>query len=447
MSTAYSRITLVSDTRRVDLALPSTVPMSTLIPQVLRLCAPAQQPKEPASWSLLPTGGRPLRLDQSLDDAGVADGDLLELVDLPSETRPAYVADARDAVEDAVDEVGPHWGTRASIGCALATLLVSLCAMLLLPASWSTRQLGSLAGAALAAAILAVAGWFAARRRYRLLPEALLAAAASWGAAAGWLAAGWPHWPPAARYAGAAVGLAVSVAIARVLTSRATGHVGAAVPLFLAGVGVGVTAGWSADPITAVRLASLLVPLAIGVVPRLSLAVGGLAVADYRIRHAELVDHDQLGRLVERSSALITGGLAGLAMVAVASAAVLSRSGGGWDRWLALGLGVAMLLRSRLFSQLRHVIALRTAGLAALVCLLVEWALGEPDAARWLVAMVAVAGVLVAAVTAIPLSEITRTRVRQLLNWAEIPTIGCLVLVTAAAAGVFDRVATIAGIG
>jgi type VII secretion integral membrane protein EccD len=446
VSTAYSRITLVSDTRRVDLALPSTVPVSALIPQVLRLCAPNQHPKQPAAWALVPTGGRPLRLDQSLDDSGVADGDLLELVDLPSEARAAYVEDARDAVEDAVDELGRSWQPGTSIAFTLAMLLAMACVLLVLPVSWAARESGGQTGAVLAAALLVAAGWFAARHGYRLLPEALLAAAAAWGAASGWLAAGWPHWPPAARFAGAAAGLAIWVAIGRLLTPRATGHVGAAVPLCLAGVGVGVTAGWAADPVQAVRALSLLAPLAVGIVPRLSLAVGGLAVADYRIRHAGLVTHDQLARLIDRSSALVTGGLAGLAAVAACCAGVLSQSRLGWDHWLTLGLGLAMLLRSRLFSQLRHVVAVRSAGAAAIACLLVSTALREPRAVPWLVGLAMMAGVLVVAVTTIPLSAITRTRVRQLLNWAEIPTVACLVLLSAAALGLFERAATIAGI-
>lgn len=446
MPTTYSRVTLVSDTRRVDLALPSTVPVSTLIPQVLRLCAPAQHPQRPASWHLVPTGGRALGLDQSLADAGVADGEVLTLVDRPGTTRAAYVEDARDAVEDAIDDRGRSWQPRTAVGFTLAVLPVLLCALLFLPSTWSPRQGGGQAGAALAAAILVTAGWFAARRGYRILPEALLGAAAAWGAVTGWLVAAWPDWPPGTRYAGAAAGTVALVAIARLLTPRATGHVGAAVPLGLAGAGIGITAGAAVDPIVAVRVTALLVPLAVGVVPRLSLAVGGLANADYRIRHAGLVTHEQLVRLVDRSSALVTGGLAGLAVAAAGSGAVLSHAGGGWDRWLGLVLGVALLLRSRLFSQVRHIIAVRAAGVVTLAYLGVEWALGQPDAVPWVVASVALAGALTVAVTTIPLSEITRTRVRQLLNWAEIPTIACLVLVTAAALGLFDRVATIAGI-
>ncbi len=52
MLTSYSRVTVVSGTRRVDLALPSALPVADVVPQVLRFCAPLRTPTTTRASSL-----------------------------------------------------------------------------------------------------------------------------------------------------------------------------------------------------------------------------------------------------------------------------------------------------------------------------------------------------------------------------------------------------------
>ncbi|MGH3425758.1 MAG: EsaB/YukD family protein, partial [Nocardioidaceae bacterium] len=75
MLTAYSRVTVVTAERKVDLALPTSLPVADVVPQVLRYCAPPDGTDKPTAWTLARIGGQPLAFNQTLSDAGVLDGD------------------------------------------------------------------------------------------------------------------------------------------------------------------------------------------------------------------------------------------------------------------------------------------------------------------------------------------------------------------------------------
>ena len=106
MLTSYSRVTVVSGTRRVDLALPSALPVADVVPQVLRFCAPEESSDGPVEFTLAKIGGQSLSLSQSLGEAGVHDGDVIELRAFSAPSRPAFIEDVRDAIEDSVDTRG-----------------------------------------------------------------------------------------------------------------------------------------------------------------------------------------------------------------------------------------------------------------------------------------------------------------------------------------------------
>src|SRR4051812_47936662 len=104
--TAYSRVTVVSGARKVDLALPSALPVADVVPQVLRYCVPDGEQQRPTAFTLARLGGLPLSLNQTLAEAGVLDGEVLELRSDGASVRPALVEDVRDALEDSVDAAG-----------------------------------------------------------------------------------------------------------------------------------------------------------------------------------------------------------------------------------------------------------------------------------------------------------------------------------------------------
>jgi ESX secretion system protein EccD len=436
--TTYSRVTVVNGSRRVDLALPAVLPLSDVLPQILRFCAPSET--EPAAWTVVPIGGSPIGLDQTLDDAGVVDGDLVELLDRASARNAAYVEDVRDTVEDAVDEAGHSWQPRTSLTFGLGVAAAGLAAAALWPVPRGA-DVPALLTAILTAAALVAGVRFAAYRGHRASPQVLAVAALLWGGVAGWRAAEQVSWPGPERYAGAGVGLLLAAVAVVVASQLAMPCLGFAIPLAVAGGGLGITAAWPADPLIALRVGGALAILLVGVLPRISLTIGGLASADYQVRRAGLVTHEQLLKLIHRSGSLLTGALAAMAVIALVCSTVLGEADNPWDRWLATLLGAGLLLRSRLFSRIQHAVALRVAGLAALAAEGVWLVRERPQAHAWFGVLAVVVAAALVTLTAIPLSDITRARVKQALNWTEIPAVVALVVVTVGALGVFSWVA------
>ena len=441
MPTAYSRVTVVNGARRVDLALPSALPLSDVLPQLLGYCAPESPPDRPASWSLARLGGAPLRLADTLAEAGVTDGDVLELRTGPDVVRPAYVEDVRDAVEDAMDDSARPWRPRTTAGFALVAGSAGLALAALLPVARQPERAGPVAAAALVAGLLVAAGWWAARTGQQ--PAAVLAVgvAAGWGGVAGALLAGFPDWPPAATAGAGLAGAALVAGLARAVTPAATAHLAGLSLLAAAGAGVGAAALAGADPLAGVRVVAVGAVLLVGVLPRVSLTVGGVASADYRVRQQGLVTGEELARRIGQSNALLYGGLLGTAALGTAAGALLVAGGTTWDRLLAVAVGAALVLRSRVFSRVPQIVPLRVAGLLVLALAGAAAADAVPALRPWTVPLAAavVAGAVVAG--AVPLSEVARARVRQLLNRAELGAVGAVVTLAAAALGGFDWVA------
>ena len=130
MLTSYSRVTVVSGTRRVDLALPSALPVADVVPQVLRFCAPEESPDgEPTEFTLAQVGGQSLSLSQSLGRGGRARrGRDRAAVLHRAEGRAAFIEDVRDAIEDSVDGAGGAWTSQSTV----TFTVITTCGVLLL---------------------------------------------------------------------------------------------------------------------------------------------------------------------------------------------------------------------------------------------------------------------------------------------------------------------------
>ena len=438
MPTAYSRVTLVNGTRRVDLALPDAVPLSDVMPQLLRFCAPEERPEEPASWTLGRLGGPNLSLAQSLTDAAVADGEVLELRTATAAVHSAYVEDVRDAVEDAVDESGQQWRSRTTVGFSLALGATVLALTALLPAARQPRDAVTLTLAIVVAGLAVVAGWWAARLDHRYAAWAMLATAALWGGVAGWLAAQYPEgWSWAVSVAVALAAALVVTGVARAITTAATAHLAATALLCAAGLPIGALSLAGYDPATALRIDAVLAVLVIGVLPRMSLTVGGLASADYRVRNFGLVTGDQLAARIRQSTALLSGSIPAVSLIGLAIGLVLTGSGSGWDRLLGLSVGLALILRSRAFSRIPHILPPRIAGLIVLVAQGLRLSQERMDG-RWSAAVVAAVAIVLVALSAVPLSDISRARLKQLLNVAEMLVVASMVALAGGALGIYD---------
>ncbi|WP_163568287.1 EsaB/YukD family protein [Fodinicola feengrottensis] len=189
MPAGYSRVTVVSDSRRVDVALPAALPVTDLLPQLLRLCSPPQPGSQhPVSWALVRFNGTLLQPEASLFESGVIDGEVLELRGGASAGRPAYVEDVRDSVEDVVDGSGRLWRGQISLRFALIAASLGMFALLFDPA---VRASGSFAALGLAAvvaiALCGGAGWWAGTQGEPSSGRLAIVVGCLWAGLAGWL--------------------------------------------------------------------------------------------------------------------------------------------------------------------------------------------------------------------------------------------------------------------
>lgn len=439
MPTAYSRVTLVNGTRRVDLALPGALPLADVMPQLLRFCAPDERPEEPASWTLGRLGGPNFSLSSSLDDLAISDGEVLELRTASTVVHTAYVEDVRDAVEDAVDESGRQWRSGTTVGFSLGLAAAVLAAAVLLPEARLARDSLALSVAILVAALGILGGWWADRKGHRQAAQAVVATAVLWGGLAGWLACTFPRWEWTAALGGAVVGGLVVAALARSVTPVATAHLATTAVLCVAGLPIaGLTLG-GYDALTAVRVDGVLGVLVIGVLPRMSLTVGGLASADYRVRNFGLVTSEELTARIRRSTALLHGSIAGVSVIGLTAGLVLTAGDTLWDRLLGLAIGLALLLRSRVFTRIPHILPLRAAGVVVLLFQGLR-AARDLETGPTLIAATAALATLVVALAGVPMSDVARAQYKRMLNLAESIAVAGMIALAGAALGVYEWV-------
>jgi len=444
MPTAYSRITLVNGTRRVDLALPSALPLADVMPQLLRFSVTDERVDSPAAWNLGRLGGPNLNPMTSLGEAGVVDGEVLELRATAEVIPPAYIEDVRDAVEDAVDESGRQWRPETTVSFALLVAASGLTAAILLPEARRVHDGWALATAVLATTLAVLGGWWAGHRGHRLAAPVVLAVGTLWGGVAGWLAAAYVDWPVSGALGAALAGGLVVAALARVCSAQATAHLAAFAVLAAAGAVVAAPGLAGSDPMVGFRLDAVLAVVAAGVLPRLSLTVGGLAAADYKVRNFGLIRRIDLADRFRRSSAILHGSLLAIAVVGAASGYLLA-AGPPWDRFLGLTVGLGLALRSRVFSRIPHIVPLRVAGLFVLVALGLRYVYELPALRPWTVLLAVAAAAVGIVLSAVPLSEVTRARVKQLLNVVEMIVVVAMVGLAVGALGVYDWIASVSG--
>ncbi|MFC5676452.1 type VII secretion integral membrane protein EccD [Aeromicrobium endophyticum] len=447
MQTAYSRVTVVTAERTIDLALPSALPLSDVLPQVMRYAAPDTAPGSPTSWTLAPLGGATLALSQTLSDAGVLDGDVLELRAQQDDVRPATVEDVRDTVEDSVDASGGVWSTLTTR--SYTVLLGSVLLAVLGIGSWLTTRLdgsGALAGAGdpapagIVVAALLFATWWAATLARVLDAQVAAATAMVWAAVLGSAIGDRAEVDTWEVLAFAVVAVAVTAGVARLLTPAATAHLAAAAVLLVVGLAHAVVDATSAPVEQATRILPVLALLTVGTIPLISLSVGGVASADYRVRHVGRLDLTALQARYRASNAVLIGSLVGIALVVVWGGIALDLRDDPWDRTLAVSLAVAATLRSRLFSRTPHMLPLRTAGLVVVAFVASRFTIEHADAAPWLAVVVAAAMLAAIGLTSAPMSDITRARVKRLLNILEFLVVVDLLVVLCGAIGIYERI-------
>lgn len=131
------RVAILADSRLIEMALPTELPLREILPAVKRLVVPAASDNDSPlaanaslHLSLAPIGGAPFSLDASLDTVGVVDGDLLALQPVPvGPAAPGIVEDIADAAMIFSTARLQSWGpTHIRRGALAATTAVTFAA-------------------------------------------------------------------------------------------------------------------------------------------------------------------------------------------------------------------------------------------------------------------------------------------------------------------------------
>ncbi|WP_116246342.1 type VII secretion integral membrane protein EccD [Nocardiopsis sp. FIRDI 009] len=442
----YCRVTVTGPDRWADLALPGSVPVATLMPRIVEVCGPQEEGTEPAHWALTTVDGSPVRPEEPLESAGVYDGDVLMLDRRTAPSRPAHVDDVRGAVEDRVDETARIWNPTTTLSFGLLVAGIGPLLMLLLM-MWLRPSVGHLGVASVGTLFSIAIMLLAARRPLPAVAHVLFAASCVWGAVTAVLAAG------LATNAGALVTAAFALTGALLVAGVgwALHETGLA---YIAGLGVitvtaGVLVGVGAfvDPVQGVRAMGLALALCVGALPRVAMVMGGLSGLDYEVGRSGQVATERFEDTFTNSDRLLLGIVTGAALSGGAVTVLLTLMAEGLPDLLLSGLlSVLLIMRSRLFDRIRHVLPLRLGGVLGLGATGVA-AIGEyPVLGPWLPVAALLVCMVLGVLSWVRLTDVPRASLRRVLNGVEVVVIIAMCAVLAWGMGLFAFVARMSGV-
>lgn len=160
VSGGLSRVTIVAPDTRMDLALPSDIPLADLLPTLLFHAGAhlADDGVAHGGWALSRLGGAPLDTGRSPAQLEIRDGEILFLTPRAATAPEVVFDDVVDAVATATRERPGRWGPattrRFAVGFATAALAGGVAAVLF---AGPPQLPGALVGTGLAVALLMVA--------------------------------------------------------------------------------------------------------------------------------------------------------------------------------------------------------------------------------------------------------------------------------------------------
>ncbi|MBR8743569.1 type VII secretion integral membrane protein EccD [Nocardiopsis sp. MG754419] len=436
----YCRVTVTGPRKWADLALPGTVPVATLMPRIIDVCVAEEDGTDPGSWTLSTIDGAPLHADEPLEGAGVYDGDVLTLSRRSTPERRQNVDDVRGAVEDEVDEKAWIWNFTTTLSFGVIVSAVAPLLMLVLM-MWLRPFAGHLAVAALGTMYSLAVMVYAARRPLPAVSHVLFSAACVWGAvtalSAGRLITGAD---PLVMGAFALSGALLVAIVGWALHRTGLAYIAGLGVLSLA-TGVLVTVGLFVEPVQGVRSMALALVLCVGVLPRSAMVMGGLSGLDYEVGRSGQVSTDRFEDTFDNSDRLLLGIITGAGVSSGAVMLLLAYYADGLPDLLLCALMSALLLmRSRLFDRIRHVLPLRIAGVLGVGAAGVATIGQYPILTPWLPPAVLLVGMVVGILSCIRLADVPRASLRRLLNWAEIAVVIAMLPIFAWGMGLFQFV-------
>lgn len=436
----YCRVTVTGPQKWADLALPGTVPVATLMPRIIEVCVPDDESTEPGTWTLSTADGEPIHGDEPLENAGVYDGDVLLLNRHSAPQRPQNVDDVRGAVEDEVDEHAWIWNSTVTLSFGLIVAAVGPLLMLALM-MWLRPSPLYLATASLGTAFTLAIMVYAARRPLPVVAHILFSAACLWGAATALIGGRLVSGPdPLVAGAFALSGALLVAIVGWSLHKTGLAYIAGLGVLALA-AGVLVTVGIFVEPIQGARAMALALVLCVGVLPRTAMVMGGLSGLDYEVGRSGQVSTDRFEETFGNSDRLLLGIITGAGVSAGMVLLLLAYYADGLpDLLLCVLMSALLLLRSRVFDRIRHVLPLRLAGVlgigAAGMATIGQYQVLGP----WLPPAVLMVGATVGILSGIRLTDVPRASLRRLLNWTEIVVVLAMVPIFAWGMGLFQFV-------
>jgi type VII secretion integral membrane protein EccD len=394
-TTGFCRVTVIAPDSRIDVALPEDVPLADVYPEVLRLSGLEQPEGAPTGYHLVRVDGTVLDGSRTLVAQQVRDGDLLTLRPFAESLPPAVYDDVADAIATAVKADRAHWSgplmrTAGLIGaCTLLSLLGF--ALWFSDLRHDMHSLPGLLSGVTALVLVTLAGVRARVYGDRgsaialglaALPHALIGGS-------GLVAADPGHGPGRVQFlVGCIAVLLASVVLTAVLPDGDSPFVAAA---FVSAVGTLATFGAILTTASARDVAAVAAVVAVGLIgflPALSARFARLPVAFQspqlagstarRAQEQEATAYEPVAARARRGHQLLVGLVGGCSAVIVGCAVVLGFTDSAWPQWLALALGLATMLRARLFQYTAQVLCLLVAGIVSLGLLVLGLALHMP---------------------------------------------------------------------
>lgn len=388
------RLTIMSPTMRVDLAVPVQISIAELLAIVLSSLGRevADQGAAEGGWVLQRNTEAPLDFAASIAACQLRDGDVLFLRTKASRLPEVAFDDVLDAVATGVLTRTVRWQPvhtmRAAAVAAAAVLTFALSMLVIAGPSWTLPTVCCGAGAVLLV-LTAVAVGRVFRRRGPAVTAAGFAILYAFACGAG--AVGAHHQlsafgAPQILVGSCAALLAGAICMVTVGAGLA-GFMAVVTITLLTAIGTGIAtattlspAGTAAGVATIALALSPMVPALAFRLSRLELPAVPSDAADLR-RDTTSLDAGQILRQAVRADQFLTGLVGGFALSLAGAAALLSVHGVS-ERVLAVVLGLICLWRARLFSGRAQRAVLLVAGLVALAAVLVAGALSAHGLAR-----------------------------------------------------------------
>lgn len=439
----YSTVTLVGPKTTRDLALPGNVPVAQLLPQLLRPgVMRGDEADAPATWMLTTIDGTRLSGGATLSELGIGDGEVLHLHDATDAVITPPIEDLRDAVEDLTEVTGKTWkaGTGRVFATAIAALVVTATAVI----GGGTTAVLLTGGLVCVLAVLVT--WWSARDN-PMLTHLALTGGALWAIRVGYEAtaaivpdgqAGEPmRW-----VFGLCTALLVTV-LGLIGTPLAIPYVTALSGLCLLGaaaaaaLAAGATVPQTASGVLVIALFTL------GVLPRATMSTGSLFGLDREIQAGREVTTDALRWRVERVDAMLCGGLIAVSLVVGAASVTLTLQADLYARLLGIGAAIALLTRSRIFDQIRHVAPLRVVAALSLGFGTWHWLNANTALKPWIPAIAVLACLAYAGLTTIDRSLVGQAKARRIVGVAEIILVAAIFGLIGQVTGLYTYIATL----